>query len=289
MTLLDKAKEITPVEKIEDIYFKRDDKFAPFENKINGSKLRQCILLFDKNKENIQKGVITATSILSPQAPIVSEICKYYQVPCTIFYGGTTYERLKDLPYSSLCVNNGATIEIVSKSGRQSALQYHVEQRISKTHELNIKYGMDLENNLDVFLESTADQVQNLPDDLDNLVVSCGSAITTIGILLGCALYKKNIRNIYAIGIAPNRIDKIKKYVSILQDKMDVVINLDNFKYIDAYSTLKGFKYENIKKESYGNINFHTRYEAKTFCWLKDNIDYKKEKTCMWIVGGEIV
>ena len=48
-------------------------------------------------------------------------------------------------------------------------------------------------------------------------------------------------------------------------------------------------KYENIKKESYGNINFHTRYEAKTFCWLKDNIDYKKEKTCMWIVGGEIV
>lgn len=288
MNLLENANIITPVEKIGEIYFKRDDKFTPFDNNINGSKLRQCILLFEKNKEHIQNGVITATSILSPQAPIVSELCKYYKVPCTIYYGGTTYEKLDNTPYSIICKNNGANIEILCKSGRQSVLQYHVNKRIEKTNEFNIKYGMDLENNLDVFIESTSNQVKNLPDDLDNLVISCGSAITTIGILLGCTLYNKKIKNIYAVGIAPNRFEKIKSYVSLLNKKFNIDIKLSNLKYIDAFSTMKGFKYENIKNEVYENIIFHKRYEAKTFNWLKNNIDYKNEKTCMWIVGGEI-
>lgn len=288
MDLLEKANVITPVEKIGDIYFKRDDKFAPFGNGINGSKLRQCVLLFEKNKSLVQNGVITATSILSPQAPIVSELCKYYNVPCTIYYGGTTHERLSKMSYPMMCKNNGATIEIPCNCARQSALQYHVNKRIKETNEFNVRYGMDLENNLDVFVESTANQVRNLPDDLDNLVISCGSAITTIGILMGCALYNKNISNIYAVGIAPNRLEKINKYVSLLNEKFDINISLENFNYIDAFSTLKGFKYENIKNESYYDITFHKRYEAKTFSWLKDNINYKEKKTCMWIIGGEI-
>lgn len=288
MNLLEEANIITPVEKIGDIYFKRDDKFAPFDNGINGSKLRQCVLLFEKNMQLIQNGVITATSILSPQAPIVAELCKHYDVPCTIYYGGTSYERLNQMPYPMLCKNSGATIEIPCNCARQSALQYYASKRIQETGEFNIKYGMDLEDNLDVFVESTANQVKNLPDNLDNLIVSCGSAITTIGILLGCALYDKDIKNIYAIGIAPNRLEKIETYVSLLNEKFNVDIKLDNFKYVDAFSTLKGFKYENIKNESYGNIVFHKRYEAKTFSWLKDNINYKDEKTCMWIIGGEI-
>lgn len=32
--------EITPIEKIGDMYFKRDDLFLPFNNNINGGKLR---------------------------------------------------------------------------------------------------------------------------------------------------------------------------------------------------------------------------------------------------------
>lgn len=250
--------------------------------------LRQCALLFEKNKHLIGNGVITATSVLSPQAPIVSELCKYYNVPCTIYYGGTTYEKLEKMKYPMICKNNNATIEIPCNSGRQSVLQYHVSKRIKETNEFNIKYGMDLENNLDVFIESTSNQVENLPDDLDNLVVSCGSSITVIGVLLGCAIYNKNIKKIYAVGIAPNRLEKINKYIKLLNEKYDINIKLDNFVYIDGFSTLKGFKYENVKNESYENIVFHKRYEAKTFNWLKNNIDYKNEKTCMWIVGGEI-
>lgn len=288
MNLLQQVKVITPVEKIGDIIFKRDDKFSPFDSGINGSKLRQCALLFEKNKQLIKNGVITATSILSPQGPIVSELCKYYDVPCTIYYGGTTYENLLKKPYPTICKNNGAVLEIPCNCARQSTLQHYVSKRIAVTNEFNVVYGMDLESNLDVFVESTAKQVQNLPDDLDNLVVTCGSAITTIGVLFGCSLYNKEIKNIYAIGVAPNRLEKIIKYTSLLNDKFNIDIKLNNLNYVDAFSTMKGFKYENTKDEQYEGVVFHKRYEAKTFSWLKDNIDYKAQKTCMWIIGGEI-
>ena len=41
---------LTPIEKIGDLYFKRDDLFRPFNNNINGSKLRQCLAILEKIK-----------------------------------------------------------------------------------------------------------------------------------------------------------------------------------------------------------------------------------------------
>lgn len=289
MNLLEECMKLTPVELHGDIYFKRDDKFAPFgNNKVNGGKLRQCALLFEKNKNLVVNGVITATSMLSPQAPIVSELCKYYDVPCTIYYGGTSYEKLKTMPYPLYCWSNQANIEIPCKCARQSTLQYHVNKRVEKTNELNVKYGMDLEDNLDVFIDSTAKQVKNIPNNLDNLVISCGSAITVIGVLLGINMYKKEIKAIYAIGIAPNRMDKIRKYINLINKKYNIEISLDNLIYVDAFNELKGYKYENTLSKEYDGIVFHSRYESKTFKWIEDNINYKDESTLMWIVGGDL-
>lgn len=44
MDLLKEVKKITPVEKVGDIYFKRDDKFAPFESAVNGSKAMRLVV-----------------------------------------------------------------------------------------------------------------------------------------------------------------------------------------------------------------------------------------------------
>ena len=45
--------ELTPVEKIGNIYFKREDKFAPLgAGGINGSKLRQCIWLTEQDRKS---------------------------------------------------------------------------------------------------------------------------------------------------------------------------------------------------------------------------------------------
>ena len=50
----------------------------------------------------------------------------------------------------------------------------------------------------------------------------------------------------------------------------------------------KGFKYENGIKAVFDGIEFHPNYEAKTMSWLKyeSGIDYKKEKTLLWVVGA---
>jgi len=61
--------DLTPVEKRGDYYFKRDDLYQPFDfSRVNGSKLRQCQLLIKKNIDIAKNGVITGTSVLSPQA-----------------------------------------------------------------------------------------------------------------------------------------------------------------------------------------------------------------------------
>lgn len=46
-------KDLTPVEKRGDLWFKRDDLYTPFDfSPANGSKLRQCQILIDKNLNN---------------------------------------------------------------------------------------------------------------------------------------------------------------------------------------------------------------------------------------------
>ena len=67
-------RELTPVQNINGIYYKRDDMFAPFgENEVNCGKVRQTIHMFNKFKEYINEvcnsTVICAVSVYSPTAP----------------------------------------------------------------------------------------------------------------------------------------------------------------------------------------------------------------------------
>ena len=36
-----------------------------------------------------------------------------------------------------------------------------------------------------------------------------------------------------------------------------------------------------------GDIEFHPNYEAKAYRWLKNNLNYKEQKTLLWIVGSK--
>lgn len=135
--------------------------------------------------------------------------------------------------------------------------------------------------NLQAFYEANANQVQNIPDKLDNLVVTCGSGITATGILYGLRKYGKKVKNIILIGVAPNRIEKIRERLEFLgEDKHQ------KFTYIDRFAE-PGFSYDHREPETFGDIELHPNYEAKTFYWIRANIDVKKETTLMWIVGSE--
>lgn len=283
-----KLREITPIECIEGLYLKRDDKFAPFENiGVNGTKLRQCAYLIIKNLDKVQNGVLTCCSVHSPQGIIVTALCKHLGIKSTVFYGGTTDERLNVLPIPRKIKELDGDIEIVSKMGRLSVLNSKAKKRQLETGGFIVEHGMDLMNNIDCFLDSVANQVQNIPDDLDNLVITCGSAISTTGILYGLKLFNKSVKNIILVGVAPNRIERINNNLLELENRLNIKLSDIKFKYIDLFNT-KGFKYEKKEFAEHYGVKFHPNYEAKTYNWLIKNIDYKNEKTCLWIIGGDI-
>lgn len=276
---------LTPVQQRGNYYFKRDDLYRPYPfSPMNGSKLRQCQLLVEKNIEKAQKGIITGTSVLSPQAAIVATIAKAHNVPCKIMYGGTTNELLLKKKYPVVCLSLGADVEVVSKMAYTSVLTARAEEYAKQNDMLLIRYGFDLMNNLDVFLGSVANQVQNLPQ-VDNLVVTIGSSITILGILMGIAKYHVKIGKIYGIGCAPNRMEKIRTYADAIKEQEGVTLPLDRLHYIDAFNEIKGYKYEQTMKEEYMGIKFHPRYEAKTFHWLRNH--NLEGSTLMWITGKD--
>lgn len=101
-----KLKEITPIEIHDSLYLKREDLFKPFGDvNVNGTKLRQCAYLILKNLEQAKNGVITCCSIHSPQGAITSALCRDLGIKCTIFYGGTTYEKLATYKNQQLIYN----------------------------------------------------------------------------------------------------------------------------------------------------------------------------------------
>lgn len=274
---------ITPVEQRGKYFFKREDLYAPFDfSPVNGSKLRQCQLLMEKNKDC--NGFVTGTSIKSPQAPIVASVGCSIGKPTMIMYGGTSFERLESNEYAQLCKRVHADVDIVARMGYTSVLNSKAEQFAKKYGYYNVRYGFDLSNNLDVFVESTAAQVQNIKG-VDNIVVTVGSGITIIGILYGISIYNIPIKCVYGIGCAPNRVSKINNYADMIYFETGVNLPLHILTYVDAFNNYKGFKYEDTIIEEYEGITLHPRYEAKTFNWLKNS--QLPGTTCMWITGSD--
>lgn len=276
---------ITPVEKRGEYWFKREDLYVPYDfSPVNGSKLRQCQLLIEKNIEKTTCGIITGTSVISPQSAIVASVAKEHGVPCYIYYGGTTEELLKTKKYPSLAARLGANVSIVSKMAFTSVLAARANDFAKANNLFHVRYGFDLRANLDAFVESIANQVQNVPKEVKSVAITVGSSITLVGVLYGMAMFDNNIEEIYAVGCAPNRISRIQEYADMIYFESGISLPFHKVKYIDAFNTIKGYKYESTMEEEYMGITFHPRYEAKTFRWLK-NQDIKD--CLLWVTGAD--
>lgn len=270
--------ELTPVELHDGLYIKREDLYKPFNSPVNGGKLRQCYYLVKAIKDKY-KGVISCCSIYSPQGPITAAVAKHFDLKCIICYGSTTYDRLKELPMPKLAKENGAELRIISKSGIHKIL-YNKAKKIAEEENLFVvEYGFNIVEYPNIMYEAISEQVQNIPNDLDNLVITCGSGITTIGVMLGLHKYNKKPKNIYLVATAPSRKKLIDKVLR--ENEIDI-----KYKIIDLFHE-KGFKYEKRLEAQHDGIIFHPNYEAKAYNWLINNLDINKEKTLLWVVGCE--
>jgi 1-aminocyclopropane-1-carboxylate deaminase/D-cysteine desulfhydrase-like pyridoxal-dependent ACC family enzyme len=286
--LISNENELTPVDKIDDFLFvKRDDLFSPSDaSGINGGKLRQCIFLF-KSIEHKYNGVITGCGIYSPQSSIVSYVANKQEIPSYVCVGGTTENNINQNKYLSLSKKYGGQI-INLKSGRHTVLYKYARERALKDNLFLVNYGINLDDNMQSLIFSTANQVENIPDYLDNLFITCGSGITSIGILVGIKKFGKKIRNITLIGNAPNRTLKIKKTLALIENydnQYKGVLDID-FNFIDRYSDIN-FKYERKETGFLNDILLHPNYEAKAWNYIVQE-KLLSGKNLFWIVGASL-
>lgn len=274
-------RELTPVENIDGLWVKREDLFAPFGlGDVNGGKLRQCWLLLE-NKNRQYKGIITCCSIHSPQGPISAAVAKHFGMTCDLYYGSTTEERISMLPMPILARKHGAIISIHPKHPRHKNLYSLARKNAETENKFVVEYGFNLDNDPEAILGAISNQVQNIPDELDNLIVTCGSGITSRGILIGLQKFNKHVKKVYFVATAPSREKAIEE--TIKEHKINI-----EYEIIDLFHR-KGFVYEDGRYADIKGLILHPNYEAKAYLWLvnETNINRKNNKTLFWIVGSK--
>lgn len=275
------AHDITPVQEIAGMYFKRDDLFTPFgAGEVNGGKLRQCMLLLEAALERQPglTGVITYCSLHSPQAPITAATARYFKIPCVVAYGGASKMSVATGSMPRLAMSYGATVKVIAKSGRHNVLKQKAEELAKAAGMFVVQYGINLDDYGEVLLSAVAEQVRNIPDDLDDLYITCGSGITASGVIVGIERYRKNVKNIHLISTAFDRREKVKATLRKFGIERQ-------FLYHDLFHT-PGFAYEKRQKMRIGGVKLHPQYEAKAMKYLLEH-KLNTENALFWIVGAE--
>lgn len=207
---------LTPVQEVDGLHIKRDDLYAPFgPGEVNGGKLRQCVMLVNSVKKDY-KSLLTYCSIHSPQAPITAAVARANGMPCRIVYGGTTRESVAALPMPRLAMKYGASIVLAARSGRHSILHARAKELAAQENSFIVQYGINIIGYGDTLLTAVAAQTENLPDDIENLVMTCGSGITATGVMIGLHRYGKRVKRMHLVATAPDRRgfihETLKKY-----------------------------------------------------------------------------
>ena len=273
--------ELTPVEKITDnFYVKREDLFMPFDDvPLSGSKVRQCIALVQNNYDYIKNecdgNIYTATSVTSPQGIIVSRVAKEFGFKCKLFIYGT---KIKENNLLMNSLNLGAEINNECKIGYESALTSLIHKQTEK--HFHIKFGINLEEDKSSILDTIANQVQNVPKDLDYLIIPCGSCITMCGIIMGLQKYNVNVKHVIGIQIAGY--DRTKTINNILNNYP----LFNNFDYELRLS--KDFPYSKKVNYKINDIQLDPIYEGKAYYFMQNSMgeELKDKKTLFWIVGN---
>lgn len=141
-----------------------------------------------------------------------------------------------------------------------------------------VQYGINLDDYGEVLLSAVAEQAQNIPDELDDLYITCGSGITASGVIVGIERYGKAVKNIHLISTAYDRREKVRATLQRYGAERP-------FQYHDLFHT-PGFVYEKQQKMRVGGVKLHPQYEAKSMKYLVDH-GLNTNNALFWIVGAE--
>ena len=268
--------DLTPIEN-EDIFYKRDDLYEPFgSNSVNGGKVRQVISLVSQDLTTIRKHknntVITQTQVKSPSGVVIGRVAQEFGIKSILCVGGVDMKNVNNHQQLKLTRETGAKIRNVAGHGIPAVVKARVSEIADKYNYYNIGFHKHIDTSFWALFDTTANQVRNLPNDLDILIVPVASGIHMAGILLGIKKYKKRVERIVGIEVGPSRRMKILNYVDVSPKRLD----LKSFEM--PYS-------KELSETTPHNLQLDTLYEAKAYNYMKHHLRVKNKKVCLWIVG----
>ncbi len=238
---------LTPVERLEEIFIKRDDLFEIAG--VCGGKARTCWHLSQE-----AKGLVTAGSRHSPQVAIVASIADCLNIPCHVHV-----PQGINTPMIEFAIKKHATV-LRHKPGYNGVIISRANKDALETGYTNIPFGMECEE----AVRQTALQVANIPSEVKRVVVPVGSGMSLSGILTGLQMNKFNIPVVgIVIGADPRK--RLNKFAPIFWQQMVTLVK-------------SKYKYDEYRPASLGNIVLDEIYEAKC-------VEYLKESDLLWIVG----
>lgn len=298
---------LTPIERIGDMNFKREDLFAPLGvGGINGSKLRQAIYLVMKNKKG-KKVLVSGASVKSPQLPMGSAVALHYGLESHHVIGATKIDSCMKRDMVEMATWFKAEFTFL-KVGYNPCLQSEVKKLIQEEEVLHLPYGIasyedSSPKDIGKFHYVGANQVRNIPDEIETIIIPAGSCNSCVSVLYGLGLFKpKNLKNVILVGIGPSKIKYIEERLRII--KKFTNINTMNFvseevqsKYSDddAYNlmyidinSIPKYNYQNEVKFTYNGLEFHPTYEGKVMDFITTNLpELINPSTLFWVVGAK--
>lgn len=284
--------DLTPVELHDGIWFKREDLYRNPIYGVNGAKYRACQHLISRAEAQGAHTVVSASSVLSPQAAMAAVVAQELAMECLVIVGGTTPEKAVKHKSIAIAATAGARIEAIGV-GYNPALQSAALRAAEAPGHWRLPYGISTPSDVDVldleeFVSVGSPQTANLPDEVERLVLPLGSGNTACGVLYGLHEARPaGLQHVVTLGIGPERLDWVKdRLASLGRDIVPAGVTHTHMQLHPWWAT-----YGDKMPETWDGIVMHPTYEGKCIRYVKTaKPDWWKQDgtTAFWIVGGPI-
>ena len=307
---------LTPVEFHKQCYFKREDYFAPLGyGGINGSKLRQAIYLGSQNLKDPEiKYLVGAMSLHSPQLLMQTAVARHFGKQTITICPGTDINKVLKHEMPALAAWMGSEFWLCT-IGYNGVLQKRAQELQSylggkkKAFYLEYAITLGLEHSAQEIYDFHcvgAEQVKNIPEEVEDLIIAAGSCNSSTSVFLGLAKYRpKNLKRIYLITTGPSKIDYLTQRLEKMQEVTDTELKIfkglpykddlfnpvpETFPYevILLDQQKEGFSsYEDLMPFTYDDIELHPTYEGKIMTYIQQKYpSLLHPKSLFWIVGS---
>lgn len=284
--------DLTPWEMRNGLWYKREDMYRNSYG-VNGAKFRAARhLLVNAVVEHGIEHIVSAQSVLSPQAAITATLAEELGLECTIVVGASKPETAVKHESIRIAVATGAYLDTTPRVAYNGVIQPYAEKVARELGGWQMPYGITTPADapreaVEAFLGVGGQQVVNMPPELRTLVIPFGSGNTAAGVLYGLAMQGSSLERVVLVGVGPDRMKWLENRLRFVDPNLwdAIPFQLDHM-------SLHGWfaEYGDRMPETLDDVVMHPTYEGKVVRFLNgakpDWWTARDGRTGFWIVGG---